>query len=235
MWVLILIDKVVKNLLNLFFPPVCLACQNILGDRESVICTECRHKLPVTNVHLNGENAVEKVFYGRVQLEAATALFYYQKKGRVQELMHNLKYRGQEQIGSLLGAWLGSELKLCTPFNTVEMVIPIPLHESKLKKRGYNQVAKFGQEIANALNAEYREDILVKVRATTTKVFRDRLARWSEDDYVFNLNNEHEINGKHILVVDDIITTGATLEQSCLQLLEATPSKISVATMAITV
>lgn len=224
----------IKNLLNLFFPKVCYACHALLSDNERDICTSCRHALPVTNCHFNEDNdSVKKVFYGRVEIEEATALFWFSKKGIVQELLHNLKYRGYEKIGETLGRWLGHELHEAAGFNNIDTVIPVPLHPKKLKKRGYNQVALFGKEIAKAINATYRDDILVKTSSTSTQVFKKRFARWKEGNEVFTIQNKQLISGKHILLVDDIITTGATVE-ACVSVLQAgNPSKISVATMAI--
>ena len=224
----------IKNLLNLFFPKVCFACHLILGDGESMICTDCRHKLPVTNYHFTGDKTVEKVFYGRVDIKRATALFQFQKKGLVQQLLHNLKYRGYEQIGTSLGRWLGNELEESQAFQHIDMVIPVPLHKSKLRKRGFNQVAKFGKEIAQVLNAKYVDDVLIKTTSTSTQVFRKRLARWSEDASIFKVQNPEVIKGKHILLVDDIITTGATLERCCNTIKKECETEISIAAMAIT-
>lgn len=223
----------IKNLLNLFFPKVCYACNLLLLDNERHICTTCRHNLPVTNYHFNNDNTVEKVFYGRVKIRKATSLLRFHKKSMVQKLLHNLKYRGHETISKVLGTWLGSELKETGNFNDIDLVIPVPLHKTKFKKRGYNQVTKFGNEIAMALNTRYREDILTKISATKTQVFKKRLARWSDNNEIFNLKKTEEIKGKHILLVDDIITTGATIEACASLLLEIPDVKISVATMAI--
>ncbi len=234
MWHLILIDQMIKNLLNLFFPQVCFACHSLLSDGESDICTECRHAIPVTNYHYNDDDTVEKVFHGRVKIECGTALFQFHKKGIVQQLIHNLKYRGYEQIGKTLGQWLGYELNDSKKFNSIDYVIPVPLHKKKLRKRGFNQVAKFGQEIAKAINAEYLDDVLLKSSSTQTKVFRARWARWSADKSVFVIKNGERLKGKHLLLVDDIITTGATIEDCCNVLQEQSNVKISVATMAIT-
>jgi ComF family protein len=226
----------IKNLLNLFFPEVCLACNHQLKDNESDICTNCRHELPTTDFHLEKNNAVEKVFYGRVKLEHAMALLFFQKKGIVQQLLHNLKYRGYERIGTLLGKWLGHELQNSAHYRNIDLVIPVPLHRSRLKKRGYNQVEKFAQEIAKALNAEYNPNILIKTTSTTTQVFKKRLARWDSSKASFQVANSHLLESKHILLVDDIITTGATIEACANQLFTANSNKnlkISVATMAI--
>ena len=225
-----------KNIINLFFPLTCYACNNVLSDNEQGICTVCRHELPITNYHLEKENPVEKVFYGRVKLEYATALLLFQKKGMVQHLLHNLKYKGHEEIGVILGKWLGHELEKSNQFKDIDVVIPVPLHKSKLRKRGYNQVAKFAQELANSLNIDYIDNVLVKTTSTKTQVFKKRFARWDDSKAIFNIQNSKQIEGKHILLVDDIITTGATIESCVNTLLNHSHNKeikISVATMAI--
>ena len=219
--------------MNLFFPKVCYACHELLTDNERNICTDCRHRLPVTNYHFEPDNPVEKVFYGRTPIMHGTALFTFYKKGPVQQLLHNLKYRGHETIGITLGRWLGHELKTVDAYQNIDIVIPVPLYKKRLRKRGYNQVARFGEEIASAIGAHYADDILIKTSATNTQVFKERLARWYDRDGIFSLKNSARIKGKHILLVDDIITTGATIEACANVLQKAGNVKISVATMAI--
>ena len=223
----------VKNLLNLFFPKVCYACRNLLVDQETYICTDCRHNLPVTNYHFNNDDTVKKVLYGRVKLENATALLQFQKKGMVQHLLHGLKYKGYENIGVFLGKWLGEELKTIEAYGNIDAVVPVPLHKRKQRKRGYNQVEKFGLEIAKALDVEYIDTVLIKTTSTKTQVFKERIARWNNNNEVFSITNHNTIANKHILLVDDIITTGATIEACANQLLKANNVKISVATLAI--
>jgi ComF family protein len=224
---------VVKNLLNLFFPEICEACNNVLSDNELVICTNCRHQLPVTNFHFDNSETVKKIIYGRVQLENATALLHFSKKGIVQQLLHNLKYRGHEQISDFFGEWLGAELKTVKAFEAVDVVVPVPLYKSKLRKRGYNQVAKFGKEIAKALDANYNDSVLLKTKATITQVFKGRLTRWNDDGALFSITETESLKGKHILLVDDIITTGSTVEACATVLLKIDNIKLSLATMAI--
>jgi len=193
----------------------------------------CRHDLPITNFHFDNNDSVAKVLYGRAKIENGTALFRFEKKGNVQRLIHNLKYKDHEHIGFVLGNWLGGELKTLESYKNIDVVIPVPLHKNKLKKRGYNQVALFGQQVAEALNADYLDDVLVKVTNTKSQVNKKRLARWTNSDELFTLKNIEAIDNKHILVVDDIITTGATLE-ACISILnQAKNIKISIATMAI--
>jgi len=222
-----------KSIINLFFPKVCYACHNLLNDNEDTICMNCRHDLPITNFHFDNNDSVAKVLYGRAKIENGTALFRFEKKGNVQRLIHNLKYKDHEHIGFVLGNWLGGELKTLESYKNIDVVIPVPLHKNKLKKRGYNQVALFGQQVAEALNADYLDDVLVKVTNTKSQVNKKRLARWTNSDELFTLKNIEAIDNKHILVVDDIITTGATLE-ACISILnQAKNIKISIATMAI--
>lgn len=222
----------IKNLLNLFFPLVCETCNGILGDNEQVICISCRHHLPVTSFHFENSEAVKKTLYGRVKLENATALLHFSKKGMVQHLLHNLKYKGHEQIGSFLGQWLGHELSTIKAYKAVDVVVPVPLHRTKKRKRGYNQVAKFGKEIAEALHADYNESVLIKTKSTKTQVFKKRLMRWNDKD-LFDISENQSLKGKHILLVDDIITTGATVEACASVLLKIDNITLSVATMAI--
>ena len=176
-----------KPLVNLFFPKVCYACLNLLDDNEDTICLNCRHDLPVTNFHFDGNPAVSKALYGRAKIENGTALFRFEKKGS----------------------------------------------KNKLKKRGYNQVAKFGEQIAEALNAKYIDDVLVKITNIKSQTTKSRLARWLNEDELFALKNMDAIDNKHILLVDDIITTGATLEACANVLNQVKNIKISIATMAI--
>lgn len=224
----------VKNLINLFFPKICNGCRNSLSDFEDTICSKCRHDLPVTNFHFQDDNPLERIFYGRVKIAQASALLHFTKKGIVQELLHNLKYRGHEHIGSFLGKWLAQELVQSGKYSNIDIVIPVPLHIKKHRKRGYNQVALFAKELAISLNAQYIDDVLIKNTQTETQVFKKRLARWQQRNEVFELKNANKIVGKHILLADDIVTTGSTIEACISVLNNAKINTISIACMAIT-
>lgn len=221
------------SLLNLFFPKVCYACFNLLQDNEDTICINCRHELPITNFHFNNNDSVKKVLYGRSKIENGTSLLRFEKKGPVQKLMHGLKYKGHENIGYTLGNWLGGELKTIKDYQNIDIVVPVPLHKKKLRKRGYNQVTMFGEQLALSLNAKYIDDALIKVTNNQSQTKKGRLSRLKSNNELFTLNNITAIENKHILLVDDIITTGATLE-ACISILnQAKNIKISIATMAI--
>lgn len=219
-------------MLNLLFPKVCNGCKNPLNSTEKVLCTSCRHRLPLACHHRNGSSEMKDLFYGRCPIFQATALLYFHKKGITQELLHNLKYRNQPEISHFFGQWMGSELAEIHEYRDIDLVMPVPLHPSKKRKRGYNQVTGFGQAIAQQLECSYREDFLVKISKSKSQVFKTRLGRFSKEE-VFTLSPSASLKGLHILLVDDIVTTGATLEQ-CAHLIQQHPEvKLSLATIAI--
>jgi len=220
-------------MLNLLFPKICNGCRELLSGSETVLCTQCRHDLPLVCHHRNNNDAMKKMLYGRIPIANATALIQFQKRGITQEILHNLKYRKQEEISFFFGKWLGAELAETKAYDQIDMVIPVPLHKIKEKKRGYNQVTGFGEEVAKALKVPYYDDVLLKISNTNSQVFKKRLTRFGAVE-VFDLNRPAAIENAHVLLVDDIVTTGATLESCASQLLKAKNVTISLATIAIT-
>ena len=223
------------DFINLFYPKTCNCCERPLVDHEKAICTACLHQLPLTNYLTDNENQADKVFYGRTPINAAYALLVFRKKNMVQVLLHNLKYKRQFEISYFLGEWTGEILKNSARFNAVDIIVPVPLHKNRLKQRGYNQVEGFGKEIAKSLNANYRDDLLLKVSSSRKQAFKNRISRWNLMEQSFQLTDTSAISGKHILLVDDILTTGATLEACIGCLRKSEKIKISIATMAITI
>lgn len=201
--------------------------------QEQDICTKCLHNLPFTEFHKHTENPVKQTFYGRVHIENATALLHYKKNGIVQQLIHHLKYKDRQDVGNFLGNMLGERLKKEAAYTNIDYIIPVPLHKKRLQKRGYNQVTNFGQELAKHLEAVYVDDILIKINNIKTQAFKKRAARWLTAQHSFEVTDTTLLQGKHILLVDDIITTGATLEACTLALQKIPNIKISVATMSI--
>ncbi|MDX1760906.1 MAG: phosphoribosyltransferase family protein [Christiangramia sp.] len=222
------------DFIDLLYPRLCHICEAEMLKNEQVICTSCLHDLPVTNYHLDNENPVKKVFFGRVKIEKATSLLHFRKKAGVQHLIHDLKYRGHREIGTYLGKWLGEELAAIPEYQDIDFVVPVPLHKSRLKERGYNQVEDFGKEISLKLNAKYTDDLLLKVSSTQTQSLKDRLSRWGKLEDTLVIQNIEKAKNKHILIVDDLVTTGSTLEACAHKLFEIPGIKLSVATMAIT-
>ncbi|SFB71067.1 ComF family protein [Zunongwangia sp. SCSIO 43204] len=223
------------DFINLFYPKTCNCCERPLLDHEKVICTSCLHQLPLTNFQPNNENQADKVFYGRAEINAAYALLLFRKKNMVQLLLHQLKYKRQFEISYFLGEWTGEILKNSSRFTNIDMVIPVPLHKKRLKERGYNQTEGFAKEIAKSLNAEYRDDLLTKTSSSKKQALKNRISRWNLMEQSFQLTDASAISGKHILLVDDILTTGATLEACINCLRNSEKIKISIATMAITI
>jgi ComF family protein len=221
-----------KNIINLFFPTVCTGCNSFLLSNENVICTVCRHNIPLTNHHLNSENEAFKKFYGRIPVEYTSALLYFHKKGIVQELIHNLKYKGQEEIGTVLGNWYAEDLKEMEILKTVNQIIPVPLHKKKLRKRGYNQVTTFGHALSKELNLNYNDTLLFRKIYSKTQSQKNLLGRTEGIEAVFDVLFTPEDHNKHFLLIDDVITTGATLEACSRALLKIPGAKISIVCMA---
>lgn len=221
-----------KNLINLFFPPVCSGCHSFLMTNETVICTHCRHHLPQTNHHLQTENEAYKKFYGRIPVEHASAFLYFHKKGMVQELIHNLKYRGHQEIGTQLGYWYAEDLKKIAVLKEVDAVISVPIHKKRWRKRGYNQVDTFAEAIAFTLNIPVRKDLLFKKINAKTQSKKNLLGRMYGNQKVFEVKYSPADQHKHYLLLDDVLTTGATLEACSKALLEIPGIKISIVCMA---
>jgi len=221
------------DLFHLFFPEKCLACQETLVDKD-LLCVSCLHELPLANLHLDNENTLKKVFQNQIPIVNATSLLYYYKKGITQNLFHNLKYRGHKKISAYLGDWLSTYLKKTNFMEEIDVVIPVPLHKSRFKKRGYNQVEGFAVTLAENFQKKYIPDVLIKKEATKTQVFKSKLARQEIKSNYFSLANLQKIEGKHILLVDDIITTGSTIISCGQLLLSAGNTKLSIASMAYT-
>ena len=225
-------NRMFKSLLYLFFPPICVGSKTVLIANENVICTKCRHEIPLTQHHLNPENEAFKKFYGRIPVEHVSALLYFHKKGIVQELIHSLKYRGQEAIGTALGEWYAEELKSQQQLQNVDSIIPVPLHPKKLRERGYNQVSEFGNALAKSLQIPINNEILFRQVYSKTQSQKNRLGRTEGIDTVFDVKFTESDHNQHFVLIDDVITTGATLEVCAKALLKIPGAKISIVCMA---
>jgi len=221
-----------QSIINLFFPKVCSGCNSFLLTNENVICTICRHDIPLTNHHLILDNDAFKKFYGRIPVLHASALFYFHKKGIVQQLIHNLKYKGHEEIGTILGEWYAEELKTIDLFQTVDQIIPVPLHRRKLKERGYNQVTAFGEALSSSLNLDFNNSILVRNIYSKTQSKKNLLGRTEGIETIFDVSFTEKDHNKHFLLIDDVITTGSTLEACSRALLKIPGARISIVCMA---
>ncbi|WP_224488508.1 ComF family protein [Robertkochia flava] len=226
--------KILNDLQNLFFPGACLCCRSLLPAPEQFICVKCRHHLPLTDFTNRRDNATERIFQGRFRLEEATSLLWFHKKGPVQNLIHQLKYRGHQKAGEYLGHWLGEEIRLSSRFKDIDLVIPMPLQPKKLRKRGYNQTEKFASALAEHLTVAYRNDLLRRTDRSTSFSLRGRIKRVMESQPLFEANTPELRRYKHVLLTDDVITTGITLESAARAIQERSGIKVSFATIAIT-
>jgi ComF family protein len=227
-----LTQSYLADFVSLLFPQLCPACGESLVINEHIICTDCLYNLPFTNFHLQPDNIVAQSFWGKINLEGAYALYYFSKGGKVQNLMHHFKYKGVQQIGHLLGNIAGGQLIKNDIFNTVDLIVPVPLHKDRMKQRGYNQSTCFAEGLAKKLNAAVEDNNLIRVRATKTQTHRSRFARFENMQQVFTIKNPERLINKHILLVDDIVTTGSTLEACGTELLKVEGLKLSIATIA---
>jgi len=222
-----------KNLLALFYPENCLTCDNHLMHGEFLVCSFCRHQLPITDFCEAKNNAVEKVFRGRVSIVAGTSLLYFRKKGISQALIHQLKYKGRQDVGVFFGKWMGEQLRNSKRFMGIDGIIKVPLHSKRLKQRGYNQLTLYAKELSKELQIPVYEKVLIKVGKSTSQTKKNRFKRFDKISERFQLDDGDHVKGKHLLLIDDVLTTGATLEACANELLKIPDVKISIATMVI--
>jgi ComF family protein len=222
----------IDDFLSLIYPSVCYACGTGLVHSEDILCTSCLYHLPRTHFHRDGDNPVSQTFWGRVPVFSATAYYYFSKGGSVQHLLHQLKYKGRKEIGVFIGRQMGHELKQSELFNTSGLIVPVPLHPDKLKKRGYNQSEQFALGLASAMDIETDFSSLIRQKPSETQTRKSRFKRWENVKDIFCLTATDRMTDKHVLLVDDVITTGATLEACASVLLSVPGLKLSIATIA---
>ena len=209
-----------------------MACGNALYKNEDHICSRCQHSLPKTNFHKSDDNPIMKLFWGRVNLSKASSFYYFNKGNKVQNLLHQLKYNGQQELGMKLGRMYGSELIRIAGYETIDYIIPVPLHFKKEKKRGYNQSEMIAIGLSQIFKKPVLTTVLLRSKNNETQTNKARFKRWENVDSVFEINNRDMLKGKNILLVDDVITTGATLESCANQLLQIPDTQVNVATIA---
>lgn len=222
----------IKNLINLLFPEICNGCEGLLMTNETIICSKCRHDLPLTNHYASKENETYKKFYGKLPVEHASSIVYFHKKGIIQMLIHKLKYKGKQEIGTFFGSLYGQRLLEIHSVEKFDAVIPVPLHKKRLRKRGYNQVTLFGQSMASHIKIPFNDKLLERKLYSKTQTKKSLLNRNDLNTTLFEAHFTEKDHGKHFLLIDDVITSGATLEACGKAILQIPNAKLSIVTIA---
>jgi ComF family protein len=222
-----------EDFISLFFPRYCSGCEQGLAKGEDLICTRCMLEMPRSNYHLILENPFYNKLRGRLPVRFVMSLFHFVKAGSVQGVLHALKYRDQPEIGRMLGKVYGNDLLIAGYSDKFDCIIPVPLHPYKKKRRGYNQSEEFGLGMSEVLNIPCEERFLKRMKITETQTKKSRANRWENVKDVFEAG-EAGVEGQKILLIDDVVTTGATLEAAGRALLDAGAAELSLACIAAT-
>lgn len=224
---------IANSFLEIIYPNVCICCGESLVNGEEEICLKCLYTIPKTNYHLQADNPIEKRFWGKVNIENATAFFHFQKGSSFQHLLHELKYKGNKEIGTVLGKYLGSDLKNSDRFLSIDIIAPVPLHPNRQQKRGYNQ----SEMIAKGLSAVMQKPLdtihLTRKIENPTQTKKSVFERWENTNGIFEISDQNIFQNKHVLLVDDVLTTGSTLLACATELLKSDNTKVSIATLAV--
>jgi ComF family protein len=229
---MIKLKEIQDSFLHLLFPHVCTGCGSDILNEESVLCMRCIDGMPETNFEIHPNNPVEKLFWGRLLIVNATAQYYFTKESLMQHLMHQFKYKGNKELGLQLGKMMGDQLQRSGLFNA-DALIPLPLFPVKEKKRGYNQATLLCKGIAESMKIPVLDKVIIRPQHTDTQTKKGRIERWKNMEGKFVLADPDAIRNKHVLLIDDVVTTGATLEACGNELLMAGNVKLSIATLCV--
>jgi ComF family protein len=227
--------SIYQSLLHLFFPNRCCGCGSNQLSENVLFCIYCQASMPLTRFEYFPLNDIEKIFWGRAEISAASAHLYFTAGSAIQHSLHLLKYKGRKEIGIYFGRQMGIAIKECLRFNHCEMIIPLPLHAAREKKRGYNQAGMIAEGISQILCIPVVHDAIQRVKKTETQTHKSRIQRWKNMQSTFEIQNTQKISGKQILLVDDVVTTGASLEACARVLLTVPAVGVSIACLAHTV
>ncbi|MBS1920014.1 MAG: ComF family protein [Bacteroidetes bacterium] len=224
------LQEIKESFLQFLFPHICSGCGSDLLSNGSYLCMQCTDALPETNFEVHPDNPVEKKFWGRLPIHNATSQYYFTKESLIQSLVHQVKYKENKELGLQLGRLMGININRSGRFN-VDALIPLPLFPAKEKKRGYNQSMLLCEGMAAVMNIPVLNDIIIRPQFTETQTRKGRVDRWINVEGKFILIKPESIRNKHILLIDDVITTGATLESCGAELLKAENTRLSIATL----
>lgn len=229
---MISVKEIKESLLHLFFPHICAGCGNDILSPSTAVCMRCLNTMPETRFELHTNNPVEKIFWGRLPIESATAQFYFTKESLMQRLMHQFKYKGNKELGLQLGSIMGEQLADSGRFD-VDALVPLPLFPGKEKRRGFNQAAVLCEGIARKMQLPVLDNVVSRPQHTDTQTKKGRIERWKNIEGKFIITNPSAVHNKHVLLIDDVITTGATLEACGSEIVKEENVKLSIATLCV--
>lgn len=223
------------DFISLLFPRICYGCGNELVRNEKIICTECFLSIPRTMFHEQEDNPVAQLFWGRCKIEKASAFSFYTKGSRIRKIIHSMKYNGIREIGPEMGRIYALCLRPSGFFSDIDLIVPVPLHSRKLRKRGFNQSEDISAGIAEVSGIQIDTGSLARISGSGTQTRRSRVGRWDNVEGIFRVEKPEIFEGKHILLVDDVITTGSTIDACATELLRVEGVKVSVIALAVAI
>lgn len=229
-----MISKAIGAISHLLYPNICFGCKKNEISADEWICFNCLSTLPYTGFESIRDNTVEHLFWGRTQLKFASSCFFYVEKTPIQRLIHEVKYKERQQLGKWLGQLMGKQLQSSFQMYQVDMMLPMPLHPKRQKQRGYNQASLLCEGIQRVGVYHYQEDLLIRKINTETQTKKTRIERWNNVNEVFAVTNPEKIFNKHIVIIDDVITTGASTEACASLLLNQGARAVSICSLAFT-
>ena len=225
-------SNILKSLSGLFFPDICYACGSDLLGKHQLLCLRCLHHLPYSEFERLPGNPVEKIFWGRLPIRDAGSLVYFTKGSAIEKLLHQLKYRNKKEVGYYCGQLMGEALKRSGRFTGIDGIIPLPLFRKKERQRGFNQAKLLCEGISEVLKITTVTGVVERIESTETQTHKNRVERWLNMQHRFRVTDESHLTDKHLLLVDDVITTGATLESCGLEMLRVPGLRLSIFTLA---
>lgn len=220
-----------QNLLYLAYPDLCLVCGTALTASEQLVCHACLYQLPKMTCDYREVNEVASLFYGKLPFEKAASGLRYLKESPIQDLMEQLKYKGQKKLGPMLGAFASMPLQRSGFFNDIDVLVPVPLHPAKERRRGYNQSAFIAEGVSKTSGLPVCSTALKRLADTKTQTRKNLYERWQNVDTLFDLSDTTRLEYKHVLLIDDVLTSGSTLEACGKAVLKAKGAKVSFFTL----